>query len=152
MLPRFQRVLEKGRYAGPVPEADIVKAEETLSVRFPLSYRLFLRHFGAAWLRAPYEVAGLSPYRHTDPQPPLWVHVVDHTEIMRRAFRGQMPHAYVPISSDGGDYQFYLDTGKQDAIGESPVVVFGPGLDGVVVATSFVEFAEKAALGDPLHG
>ena len=50
---------------------------------------------------------------------------------------------YIPISDDGGDYTFYLDTGKTDASGESPVIVLGPGRDGVMVSPTFVEFVER---------
>ena len=152
ILERFHRTLTAGSYAGPAAVAEIEAAERSLGIRFPLSYRLFLREFGAAWLTPPYEAAGLPPTRHTGTEPPLWPHVVDVTAMVRRASRGRIPAGYVPVSGDGSDYTLYLDTGCADQRGECPVVAVGPGLDGVVVAPSFLEFVEWAAAGDPLAG
>ncbi len=151
ILDRFCRALKGCTYYGPVQTAEIDAAEKELGVRFPLSYRLFLREFGAAWLKS-YEIAGLAPGRHTDPEPPLWEHVIDVTEIMRRAGRGYLPQTYVKVSDDGCEYYFYLDTGRMDQRGECPVVVLGPGFDAVFVAPSFLEFVEKIVAGDPLEG
>jgi antitoxin YobK len=152
ILERFRRILKAGSYAGPVAVAEIEAAEQALGVRFPPSYRLFLREFGAAWLSPPYEAAGLGRARHTGPEPPLWPHVVDVTATVRRASRGYLPECYVPVSGDGGDCTLYLDTGRADQRGECPVVAVGPGLEGAVVAPSFLEFAERVAAGDPLAG
>src|SRR5262249_31585226 len=140
--------INDGHYPGPVGERDIAAAEQELGVRFPTSYRIFLKHFGAAWLRPPIEVAGLGSFRHTDPAQPLWLNVLDVTASMRRyAYTSSIPRQYIPFSDDGGDYQFYLDTGSIDACGESPVVVLGPGRDGVIVSRSFVEFVESVVSG-----
>jgi hypothetical protein len=147
ILDRLRQVIGEGQYPGPVAEADIAAAEETLGARFPASFRVFLKHFGAAWLSAPYEVAGLGPGRATDPEPPLWQHVVDVTAQARQASRGKIPREYVCISDDGGDYRFYLDTGSSDANRECAVVVLGPGRDGVIVAASFLDFVERAVEG-----
>jgi hypothetical protein len=146
ILDRLKRAIANGKYAGPVAEVDIAAAELELGVRFPTSYRVFLKHFGAAWLQS-YEIAGLGPGRCTDPSPPLWVHVVDVTVQMRRASRGLIPNEYIRFSSDGGDFAFYIDTYHMGAKAESPVVVLGPGRDGVIIAHSFVEFVELAASG-----
>ena len=116
-----------GKHAGPVDERDIADAEATLGVRFPTSYRVFLKHFGAAWLPVFYEIARLGPGRCTDPTPPLWLHVVDMNLQMRRYSRGLIPAEYVRICDNGGDYSFHLDTGNAESNGECPVVVLGPG-------------------------
>lgn len=150
ILNRLHQLIPDGSFPGPVAESKIAAAEKELGVWFPFSYRVFLKHFGAAWLRAPFEVAGLGPGRSTDAEPPLWSHVIDVTNQIRRVSRGLIPVEYVAISSDGGDYRFYLDTNHWDSRNECPVVVLGPGLDGVVIAGSFLEFLEQAAAGDPL--
>jgi hypothetical protein len=147
ILDRLKRAIADGKHPGPVAEPDIAAAERELGIRFPTSYRVFLKHFGAAWLPSSYEVAGLGPGRCTDPTPPLWEHVVDVTAQIRRASRGLIPKEYIRFSGDGGDYAFYLDTGHVGANGESPVVVLGPGRDGVIIAHSFVEFVERAVSG-----
>ena len=43
--------------------------------------------------------------------PPCWVHVVTWNLRNRRINRGHIEPRCVAISSDGGDYIFYLDTG-----------------------------------------
>src|SRR5262249_6630333 len=138
-------LLKTDACSGPATDIEIIDAERELGVRFPLSYRIFMRHFGAAWLNAPYEIAGLSPHRATGPETPQWSHVIDATVSIRRVARGHIPDAYVLISDDGGDYKFYLDTSRVDERGESPVLALGPGVDGREVAASFLEFVEKVA-------
>jgi hypothetical protein len=147
ILERLRNAIGDGKYPGSVAEADIAAAEETLGVRFPTSYRVFLKHFGAAWLSAPYEVAGLGPGRSNDATSPLWSHVVDVTVRMRQVSRGFIPKEYIWISDDGGNYKFYLDTGNVDANGECPVVVLGPARDGVITTESFLEFVEGVVAG-----
>jgi hypothetical protein len=99
---------------------------------------------------APYELAGISDNLHNEPDNPLtFQHIVPVTLSMRRASRGNIPHAWLPISDDGTDWTFYLDTGTIDEDGESPMLVMGPGLEGIMSARSFVEFVEKTYLDDP---
>ncbi len=147
ILERLRQVIRVPHYSGPVAGPDIAAAEQSLGVRFPMSYRIFLEHFGAAWLPASCELAGLCPGSCTDPEPPLWCHVVEITSRVRQASRGGIPIEYLWIGDDGGDYTFYLDTGNTDARGESPVIVLGPGRDGVILAPSFLEFVELAGSG-----
>jgi hypothetical protein len=147
ILDHLKRAIGDGKHPGPVAEADIAAVEQELGVRFPTSYRVFLKHFGAVWLPSSFEVAGLGPGRCTDPTPPLWEHVIDVTAQMRRASRGFIPNAYIRFSSDGRDYAFYFDTANVDANEESPVVVLGPGRDALITAHSFVEFVERAVSG-----
>jgi hypothetical protein len=80
ILKRLRQAIGDGQNPGPVAETAIDDAEATLGIPFPTSYRVFLKHFGAAWLPASYTVAGLGTGRYTDPEPPLWEHVVDMTE------------------------------------------------------------------------
>ena len=130
--------------AGPASEAMILEAEKALGVRFSPSYRAFLEEIGAA-LGPGYELFGLAP-AVPDDETPLWTDVVATTRQTRQATRGLIPHEYVVISDDGGDYTFYLDT-SGGAGQEHPVVVLGPGADGVVVAADFAEFVVRSATG-----
>jgi hypothetical protein len=54
---------------------------------------------------------------------------------------------YVPISDDGGDYTFYLDTAHLGPERECPVIVLGPGADAVIVADDFLDFVCRAFAG-----
>jgi antitoxin YobK len=146
IVERLERALRGEQYLGPIKDAHIDAAERELEISFPRSYRLFLLHFGAA--KAAYEIAGLPDTRSTDPDTPYWSNVIDVTLQMRRATRGNVPFSYIPISGDGADFTFYLDTSKIDCGGECRVVVLGPGMDDVQIASTFVEFIEKAQAGE----
>jgi hypothetical protein len=128
--------------AGPASRQMIEDGETTLAVRFPPSYRHFLAAFGAA-LCPGFEIAGL--FRTSTPdEPPLFTDVVATTLQVRRALRGEIPHEYVAISDDGGDYTFYLVSSTCSEEREAPVVVLGPGADGVVVADDLPDFVVRS--------
>jgi hypothetical protein len=132
---------------GPVPEERVAAAERELGLRFPESYRTFLRRYGAGFLFG-YEIAGVPLERCTDEEPPFWCHVADDTLGYRQA--AGLPEHYVVISGDGGDYWFLLDTSQTDANGECPVVAWGSGADGPVVAANFLDFLQKIRAGGRL--
>lgn len=142
ILERLRRAFDGGEMLGPVAEELIAAAEVEIGLRFPRSYRLFLKNFGAVHFA--YDIAGLPVTRYTDAEPPYWSNVLDDTLRCRRASRGLIPHSYIPVSADGGDFVFYFETASPSDDGECPVVVLGPGKDGIQVASSFVEFIEKA--------
>src|SRR6266581_3241924 len=106
ILARLKVLIDADACPGPASDAEILDAEGKMAVRFPLSYRGFLRHYRAA--NAPHEFAGLAPDRASAEDPPRWSHVIDSTVSIRRVARGLIPVAYVLISDDGGDYKFYL--------------------------------------------
>jgi antitoxin YobK len=121
--------------SGPASEDEVRLAERELGVVFPASYRAFLRTYGAGTL--PYcEIFGIPGDR-------LWGDVV----MMNQVPPHRPPAHYVKFTADVGDLGYYLDTSRWDAAGECPVVVFGPGDDGRVVADSFLDFLAKAKDG-----
>ncbi len=144
MTETVAEIMKSGTVAGPASENMIRDAEQALGVAFPPRYREFLAAFGAALCPA-FEIAGLFRSTGND-EPPLWTDVTVFTKQMRRGSRGMIPHEYVAISSDGGDYTFYLDSGGGKG-GENPVVVLGPGADAVVVATDFFDFVSRSSSG-----
>jgi hypothetical protein len=101
--------------------------------------------FGAVFGNG-FEISGLDPDRR---DPPLWSDVVDGTLGARSASRGHIPNHYILISDDGGDYSYYMDTSVTDSRGECPVIVLGPGAEGVV-ARDFDEFLFLMATGEKL--
>jgi hypothetical protein len=121
--------------SGPASEEEIHLAERELGVIFPPSYRAFLRAYGAGSL--PYwEVFGIPGDR-------LWGDVVMMNQVPPR----RPPAHYIKFTSEGGDLGYYLDTSQCDVVGEYPVVVFGPGENGRVVADSFLDFLARAKDG-----
>lgn len=149
VLVRLRRAIKEGAYFGPVSERDIEAAEAEIGVLLTGSYRVFLKHYGAAWINPPFEAAGITDRRHSGPEMPLWQHIVDVTLTTRRATRGSIPHEWLPIADDGMDHSIYLNTSIKDKFGESPMFVLGPGMAGIRCASSFVEFVERAAFDDP---
>jgi antitoxin YobK len=142
----INELLKNATMAGGVDERSILKAEEALGIRFPPSYREFLSQFGAAFCTK-LEISGLFNAGDDDDQSPLWSNVVTSTLQLRRASRGLIPNEYVPISDDGGDHTFYLDTSRCNAQDECPVIVLGPGADIVVVADDFFDFVSRSVKG-----
>lgn len=144
-LEDIGRLLEAATIAGPADEEMIHLAEAKLGVEFPRSYREFLSQYGAA-LCPGFSIAGLFQ-SHNDVEPPLWPDIVTSTLQMRRASHGMLPQGYIPISDDGGDYTFYLNTAQLGPENECPVVVLGPGADAVIVAEDFFAFVDRAFTG-----
>lgn len=148
-LRTLQRLLDGRECAGPVPSKTIDTIEAQLAVQLPQSFRLFLAHFGAGALPPPYEVYGAPSSRASDPEPARWVHILD-ADAQRRRYDDHLPSSFVAFAGDGCGIELFLDTSKIVDSGECPVVARGPGVDDVVVAPSFLAFAEAAISGDPL--
>jgi hypothetical protein len=141
------KLMEKS-IAGKVSEQAIIAAESSLGIKFPPSYREFLQRFGAGTIGF-YEIFGLSETEGPN-DPPLWRNVVKETLRSRKSAKGTIPDAYVVFTSDGQGCRFFLDTSKPDENGESPVIGWGPGVEGDVVATTFLEFMDRASQGKRL--
>jgi len=147
-MTRFETIkglLASATTAGKVGPEMILRAEEALGVRFPPAYTEFLSQFGAA-LCDGFEIAGLVDPESNN-EPPLWSNVVLSTVQLREASNGLIPHEYIFVSSDGGDYYYYLDTSRPNAQGECPVIVLGPGADAVIVAEDFYDFIIRSFEG-----
>lgn len=131
---KLSTLLERFECSGPVDAQTIETVERALGVRFPRSYRDFLPRFGAA-VGSGGGFAGIVTLPN---DPPYWDDIRHATNLLRS--QANLPHEYIPVADDGGDYHFYLDTSRvcED---ECPVIVLGPGRDGTVVASSFEEFA-----------
>jgi len=144
-LKDIVRLLEKATIAGGVSDQVIHAAEERLGVRFPPSYRQFLSRYGALFTEGS-ELSGLFEYI-CEEEPPLWSDVVTETLQMRQGPGGRAFDEYVAISSDGMDYMFYLDTSRTNEKDECPVIVLGPGADGVDVAEDLFDFVRRSCEG-----
>jgi hypothetical protein len=116
----------------PVSEDEIRAAEKALGVGFPASYRLFLREFGAGTVHR-YDLFGL-------PRDHLWGDIVMMNQLASRS----LPRHYVKITEDLDGRAFYLDTSRMDLAGECPVVAFGGGANGRIIAACFADFLRRA--------
>jgi hypothetical protein len=140
-LDEVKQILAKTVHAGPMGEEAILAAESQLGVRLPPSYRWFLSTYGAAFGNG-IDIDGLFLRGDLD-ECPLWTDIVGFTLRLREVSRGRMPQSLIPISGDGGDYKYYLDTSRARDDGECPIVVLGPGADGVVISEDFLEFVVR---------
>jgi hypothetical protein len=117
------RAIEEIRRANPglvlfatgVDEHWIGRAEGALGVRFPPSFVYYLRHYGGATIGGE-TVNGLLGIDFEDACGPDIV----YNTLLDRDSRGIDPPLVVLVDNDGDEF-FYLDTGKTDNEGESPV-------------------------------
>lgn len=121
---------------GPVADWKIFRAEQELGTTFPPSFRCFLKCFGGGFVFG-YEILGLVE------EPGHWLDIVHVNRLVPR----HIPREYVRFVITPEDGAYYLDTGQRDALGECPVVGFGPGEECVPVADSFLDFLSKARDG-----
>ena len=146
---------DEPEFFGPVPDQAIEAAERELGVRFPRSYRVFLRRLGAAYM-VHQEFYGL-PF----PPPPGedinlsnfydYKDVVKSTKYLWEGDAGHgLPRNFINVSSDGCGYYYHIDVSRRDDRDKCPVVVMGPGAPGVVAADDYLEFVRKIALDEPL--
>lgn len=139
----LHEVMGSAECAGCLSEESVSEAELVLSVSFPPSYRDFLLNFGAAEVGF-YRIAGIAA-EQAMLTPPRWLNVVTHSNQLRRSFGDLLPRGHIAISDDGGENKFFLDTSTSNSEGECPVVVLGPGRDGVIVAPDFAHFVAMCA-------
>ena len=138
-------------FYGPVSEETIVQAENDLKLKFPFSYREFLRHFGAAYMLG-YSFDGLTSTDPNSDEMPEFLNLVDSAHQCWKGIAGNgMPEHLLYFTDDGGDFRFYIDTSIQDERGENPILIFGPGAAGIQVATDFLDFLRKKSRKEPLY-
>ena len=129
------------------PEDRVARAERVLGVRFPPTYRRFLRDLGAGGVGSE-EIYGLINDDFDDFRPPQ---AVGLTRKFRR--EGQISDGLVVIYNLGQGSYYAIDTGQVGADGEAPVVGFTPGLDKAgddleVVAPDFGTFFAEIIRAD----
>lgn len=104
--------------AGPKDEALISRAELFLGVRFPPSYREFLRRWGTIGF-GPEEIYGLTGEKFETGAAPngIWF------TAQERARFG-LPRGLVVVVNVDGDQYYCIDTTHKGPDGESPVVIW----------------------------
>jgi hypothetical protein len=108
-------------------DVEIDAAERDLGVKFPLSYRAFLRFFGG---QSP-PVLGIFGLPRT-----TWVGDV---VMVNYALGGERPAGSLKIKESGG-CEYFLETSRMDSRGECPVVVRDRNGVRIQVAGDFVRF------------
>lgn len=109
-------------FVGPRPEARVSAAEQFLGVKFPPDYRRFLLEFGAGGFGS-LEIMGIIGDNFEKGKVPngIW-----YTVAERRL--SQMPIHLIAIYSFGNGELACINTAVLNPEGNSPVVVYVPGL------------------------
>jgi hypothetical protein len=131
----------RARFGQGVSEDVMLDAERFLGMRFPPSYRWWLRRYGAGYLGG-HELQGLAPVKPSERDPSeLFVGDVVGTARLNCA-RGHPKHLIELLNRDG-DEIYYLDMSRVAEDGEAPVVCWS--IDGHSyrdIAVSFAAFLE----------
>jgi antitoxin YobK len=113
---------DQADFVGPREDRLIQLAEAALGISFPPTYRRFLQEKGCGSI-AGAEFYGLINVDFLNASVPngIWL-----TLDERKASKLPLPLLLVSETGDGGYYA--IDTSRQDSQGESPVIVWFPGL------------------------
>ncbi len=132
------------RPAGPVAESRIVAAEQELGLRFPVSYRTFLRDFGAGSF-GELHIHGLFSAQELDPDyQQHYDDVVYWTQFERAGHYGlkPIPGSWIYFAGDENGARYYLDTSREVA-GDAPVLIQGFTYPLQTLADSFEDMLFK---------
>jgi antitoxin YobK len=120
---------------GSVDNSCISSAEEYLGIKFPPSYREFLREFGT--LGMPNEIYGITgtDFKTSGIPNGIWYTATQREDI-------GLPHNLLLVREDDGVSAYCIDTSEIDQSGESPIVVWDIPSSSVVMkkGRSFSDF------------
>jgi hypothetical protein len=124
-LQLIQANEDQADFVGPREDRLIQAAEAALGISFPPTYRRFLKERGCGNI-AGAEFYGLVNDTFVNSSVPngIWL-----TLDERRT--SKLPHALILVSETGNGGYYALDTSRRDSQGESPVIVWFPGLSKV---------------------
>lgn len=147
LISVIQQHITEADLAGPMSEERVTRAEQQLRLRFPPSYRRFLRAFGSGGV-GPEEFFGLTRTDGAGIPNAIW-----YTLDQRK---DGLPESMIVVGASGYGTLYCLNITQEDPEGEAPVVEWDPGLPSekqslLPIASSFAEFA-ISAIRDGLEG
>lgn len=144
-LAQVEQEGDAADFVGERAEELVARAEETLDLRFPPSYRAFVRDLGAGDIGG-HEFFGVIDDQFESSAVPngIWLTLQERKD-------SDLPRSLVLVSATGDGSYYALDVNSERASAqeESPVVAWTPGLstpdqEPEVVASSFGEFFRRA--------
>lgn len=137
---------DQADFDGPKSDNLLKKAEQTLGLPFPATYRTFLSRLGCG------DIAGAEFYgvikddfENSAPPDAIWL-------TLRQRQIGQVPSSLIIVGSSGNGGYYGLDSSVSTSGGEHPVVEWWPGpKQQSTVAKDFGEFflrSVRKALGE----
>lgn len=108
-------------FVGPRSENLIKKAEESLGLKFPTTYRRFILEYGAGAFGG-FEVYGVIDDNFHESTVPngIWI-------TLRNREKYNVPRELICIGTDGIDHEYMIDS-QIEKNGENPVVLYIVGL------------------------
>lgn len=109
---------EKGSFSGPKTEELILMAERVLGLKFPPTYKEFLKRYGAGSIFG-VEIYGITRAEFTNASIPngIWLTLREREDI-------QLPKKMIIIYEYGDGVYFAIDTSIVSAEQENPVVAW----------------------------
>lgn len=106
----------------PDIENAILKAENLLETRLPLSFKVFLKKYGC-WGIESFEISGIinDTFEKNGIKDSIGITLEERAS-------GDLPDNLIYLSDVGDGFYYYLDSSKSDENGEYPVVIWGHGL------------------------
>jgi len=134
---------EEGRFSGPKAEELILMAERVLSLKFPPTYKEFLRRFGAGSIFG-VEIYGITRAEFINASIPngIWLTLREREDI-------QLPNNLIIIYDYDDGVYFAIDTSIITAEQENPVVAWAQDLPDnqiKIIAPDFGKFLLKIIL------
>jgi hypothetical protein len=149
IVDRLSAALSGADCFGSVDASYVMSVEQTLNVRFPRSYRVFLELFGAALIPSSLELYGLPDSRAADDSPPYWTNILDVVPQYRNRLATSDDRRAFPVSHGGCDTVFLLDPAEKTIEDEYAVIAIGPGVEHRMISHTFVDFVRLVANGPP---
>ena len=114
---------DEAYFSGPKPEELVRKAEATLGLKFPPTYRRFLREFGCGGF-ASEEFYGITRDNFETGSVPngIWFTLAERREF-------DLPHNFILINSLGEGSEYAIDTSRVGDDEENPVVILAIGYE-----------------------
>ncbi|WP_430909121.1 SMI1/KNR4 family protein [Maribacter sp. 2-571] len=134
-LQIIEENIDDADFCGPVAPDKITSAEEILGVKFPKSYSLFLKKYGAGDI-AGIELFGIIKDPTTDgPMVPngIWL-----TLNLRE--ESALPKEFIVVSETGYGPYYVIDTSFKDDNFESPVYIWDTDNQKEKISDSFGKF------------
>lgn len=131
-------------FSGEQSESLIELAEKTLGVRFPPTYRRFLRRYGCGGFGG-YEFYGVvkDDFENSGIPDAIWL-------TLRYRKKTNLPQSMIFIGHSGYGPYYAIDLSQKTPEGDSPVIEWWPGApdaegNGQVIATDFGAFLLEQA-------
>ena len=110
-------------FCEPRKDTLVQKAEQVLELKFPPTYKLFIKKYGCGGINS-MEIYGLmdEDFQNSSAPDAIW-------STLRKREKGYIPYHFIHIDDTGDGFYYYLDSSQVNKEGEYPVVIWTYGMD-----------------------